>query len=124
MRRVTGNTLYVSVLLARCCSLCLPQQCVYPCRTLLLPLSTAVICLFLLHAVSLFVYRGYMSVLVSRYCYLCLPRLYVCPCCTLLLSLFNDARQGKQQCARRTTFDLLKKKFNFLHTRFSRTKHT
>ena len=30
----------------------------------------------------------------------------------------NDERQGKQQCAKRTYFDLLKKKFNFLYTCF------
>ena len=92
-----------------------------PCRTLLISLSTAATRLSLSHATVLLVYRGNMAVLVARCCSSCPPRLYDCPCRTLMLSLTNDARQGKQQCAWRKTFDLLKKKFNLLHTRFQNT---
>ena len=141
VHRITRNNLYMSVLVARYCSPCLPRLYVCPCRMLLRSLSTepislslshavallvcrAYICLSLSHAIALLVYHAHVSVLVAHCCSLCLSCLYVCPCRTLVLSLSTDARQGKQQCATRTAFDLLKKKFSFWHTRFSRTKHT
>ena len=63
-------------------------------------------------------------ILVAHCCSLCLSRIYVRPYRTLVLSLSNNARQGKQQCATETSIDLLKKKFNFSHNRFSRAKYT
>ena len=103
--------LYIVVLVAHYRSPCLPHRYVYPFRTLPHSLSTTQICLSLSHAVALFAAR--MSVLISRYRSPCLLRLYLCPCRTLVLSLSNDARQRRQQCATRISFDLLKKNSTF-----------
>ena len=107
----------MSVLVARYCSLCLPHGYLCPCPMLLRSLSTAHISLSLSNASALLFYHVYIYIYLYIY-------IYICPCRMLVRSLSNGARQGKQQCATRTIFDLLKKKFNFLHTRFSRTKHT
>ena len=56
---------YMSLSVIHCCSLCLPREYVCPCRTQLLSLSIAWICLSLSHAVAL-VYRAHMSVLVAN----------------------------------------------------------
>ena len=96
----------------------------FNCNNSIISLPTMQICLSLSYTIALRIYRANMSVLVALCCSPCLTHRYVCPCRTLLLSLSNDTRKGKQQCAKRTSFDLLKKKFNFLHTRYSRTKRT
>ena len=62
----TMELIYIAVHVVHYHSPCLQREYICPCRTLVLSLSNAQICLSLSHTIALLVYGACMSILVAR----------------------------------------------------------